>query len=189
MPKIIDFTLTNEEVKALEEAIKTDKRSGVSRRATAVRLLHLGKKVPEVAETVSASKPSIYNWHARFKADGVEGLVNEEKDIPKRKVTPAYLTALEAALAEEPEAFGYDFAIWTRERLLKHLERETGIRISLSWLAVIMEEQGYVYRRPKHDVSHRQDKEAKAAAQSELEVLKKTSSETISSSSLWTKQP
>lgn len=189
MPKIIDFTLTNEEVKALEVAIKTDKRSGVSRRATAVRLLHLGKKVPEVAETVSASLPSIYSWQARFKADGVEGLVNEQKQPRKRKVTPEYLAALDEALVQEPEAYGYDFTIWTRERLLDHLEQETGIRISLNWLAVIMQERGYVYRRPKHDVSHRQDKEAKAAAKSELEELKKTSSKTISSSSLWTKQP
>jgi transposase len=189
MPKIIDFTLTNEEVKALEEAIKTDKRSGVSRRATAVRLLHLGKKAPEVAETISASLPSIYSWHARFKADGVEGLVNKEKKPRKRKVTAAYLAALDEALGQEPEAYGYEFTIWTRERLLDHLERETGTRIGLTWLAAIMRERGYVYRRPKHDVSQRQDKEAKAAAQSELEALKKTSSKTISSSSLWTKRP
>lgn len=189
MPKIIDFTLTNEEVKALEVAIKTDKRSGVSRRATAVRLLHFGKKVPEVAESVSASLPSIYSWHARFKADGVEGLVNEEKHPRKRKVTPAYLAALDEALAQEPEAYGYAFTIWTRERLLDHLEQETGIRLSLNWLGLIMQERGYVYRRPKHDVSHRQDQDAKLAAQAHLEELKKTSSKTISSSSLWMKRP
>jgi len=188
MPKIIDFTLTNEEVKALDRAIRSDKRTGVARRATALRMLHLGHKPPAVAEAVSVSLPSVYGWHARFKAGGVKGLGNEEKRPRKRKVTPAYLAALDETLAQEPEAYGYDFTIWTRERLRDHLEQETGIRLSLNWLAVLMQERGYVYRRPKHDVSHRQDEAAKISAQATLEELKKTSSVTISSSSLWTKR-
>lgn len=189
MPKKIDFTLTNEEAKALERAIRSDKRTGVARRATAVRMLHLGNKPAAVAEALSVSLPSVYGWHARFRAGGIEGLGDEEKRPRKRKVTAAYLATLDETLAQEPEAYGYDFTIWTRERLRDHLEQEIGIRLSLNWLGVLLQERGYVYRRPKHDLSHRQDEAAKVAAQATLEELKKRSSVTISSSSLWTKQP
>jgi transposase len=189
MARRIDFTLTNEELKALDQAIKRDRRTGVSRRATAVRLLHLGHKPAQVAEMLAASIPSVYGWHERFRAAGVDGLANKEKKPPGRKVTPAYLEALREAVEQEPSVFGYDFAIWTRERLCDHLAQETGIRVSPNWLGALMGREGYVFRRPKHDLSQRQDEAAKAATKAVLEELKKTSSTTISSSSLWTRRP
>jgi hypothetical protein len=50
-----------------------------------------------------------------------------------------------------------------------------------------MKKQGYRYRRPKHDFSHLQDQVAKQQTKEVLEELKKRASQTISSSSLWTK--
>ena len=92
-------------------------------------------------------------------------------------------------LEQEPKDLGYDFVVWTVDRLRQHLEKETGIALSEPRLRALMKRKGYRYRRPKHDLGHLQDKEAKAQAAELLEVLKKRSSETISSSSLWTRQP
>ena len=92
-------------------------------------------------------------------------------------------------IEKEPTDFGYDFTIWTIDRLRAHLEKETGIRLSESRFRVLLKRKGYRYRRPKHDLGHLQDKEAKAEVAEMLEGLKKRSSETISSSSLWTKRP
>jgi transposase len=189
MPNRIDFTLRADEVRALETAIKTDKRTGVVRRATAVRLLHMGYKVTEVAEMVSVSEPILYQWHARFRGEGVEGLAHRKRVQPRRKVTDEYMRLLEEAIAKEPGDVGYPFALWTRARLLAHLEAQTGIRIDVSWLQKLLNQLGYVCRRPKHDLTHRQDAVAKAQAAEELETLKKSVSMTISGSSLWTKQP
>jgi transposase len=189
MAKRKDFTLTEEELKALNQAITRDRRTGLSRRATAVRLLHLGHKPATVAEMVAASVPSVYSWHERFREAGVDGLANKEKQPRGRKVTPAYLEALEEAVEQEPSAYGYGFAIWTRERLCDHLAQQTGVRIGPNWLGALMRREGYVFRRPKHDLSQRQDEAAKAETKAMLEELKKTSSTTISSSSLWTKRP
>jgi len=189
MAKRKDFTLTEEELKALNQVIKRDKRTGLSRRATAVRLLHLGHKPLAVAEMVAASVPSVYSWHERFRESGVDGLANKEKKPRGRKVTSAYLEALKQAVEQEPSAYGYTFAIWTRERLRDHLEQETGICVSPNWLGLLMRREGYVFRRPKHDLSQRQDEAAKTATKAVLEELKKTSSVTISSSSLWTRRP
>jgi len=151
--------------------------------------LHLGYKVPEVAKMVTASEPILYRWHAQFCADGVDGLANQAQRQPRRKVTTAYLRLLEEALAKAPHEYGYPFAIWTRERLVAHLEQATNIRIHVSWLQHLLDQLDYVCRRPKHDLTHRQDAQAKATAKAELEALKKTSQVTITGSSLWTKRP
>jgi len=189
MAKRKEFTLTDEELAAIKLAIRRDKRTGLARRATAVRLLHLGHKPEAVAEMVAASIPSIYSWHGRFREAGVDGLADQEKKPRRRKVTAEYLEMLDHTLAQEPDAFGYEFTIWTRERLRDHLQQATGIKLSLNWLGVLLQERGYVFRRPKHDLSHRQDEAAKAATQEVLEELKKTSFMTISGSSLWTRRP
>ena len=65
MAKRIEFTLTTDELMAVETAIKEDKRPEVRRRATAVRLLHLGYKPKEVAEMVTTSQASLYGWWQR----------------------------------------------------------------------------------------------------------------------------
>src|SRR5258708_4962678 len=79
-----------------------------------------------------------------------------------------------------------------------HLEKKTGIRLSESPFRALLRRNGYRYRRPKQDLGHLQDKKAKSKAFKLLEELtpalaggarEKRSSETISSSSLWTKQP
>lgn len=189
MAKRIVFTLTTDELTTVETAIKKDKRPEVRRRATAIRLLHLGHKPTAVAEMVSASEASIYGWRQRWLSGGLEGLANKAHIRPKRKADAAYRQALAEALSQEPTAFGYEFAIWTRERLRDHLNEKTGVELSLNWLGEVMKAEGYEFRRPKHDLSHLQNQAEKKVAKELLEELKKTSSQTISSFSLWTKQP
>jgi len=144
--------------------------------------------VPETAVLVSASEPSLYQWHARFRSHGIDGLVNQPKPVPQRKVTAEYRHRLEAALQTEPHVYGYAFAIWTRQRLVTHLANATGIWIDVSWMQQLLNQLGYVCRRPKHDVRHRQDAAAKSSAQAELEALKKTANGTSTGFSLWTKR-
>jgi transposase len=188
MPKKIDFTLTNDEYKQVETAVKKDKRREVQRRATAIRLLHLGKKPKEVAAICAVTEPSVYGWWRRWKEGGIEGLANQPHNPPKRKADEAYCRALDEALSKEPSEYRYDFAIWTRERLRDHLIRETGVELHVNWLGEVMKARGYEFRRPKHDMGHLQDQAEKEAAIVLLDELKKTSSLTILSSSLWTKR-
>jgi len=187
MAKPIAFTLTTEQLETLNTALKTDNRGEVQKRGLTIRLLHQGHKPAEVAIMVNLSQPSVYSYWHRYQKQGIAGLSRKVKNQAPRKVTPKFLEALKKALSEPPTAYNYDFAIWTRERLQLHLHQQTGILISLNWLAVKMKELGYVYRRPKHDLTHLQEPEAKAAAKELLEEMKKTSFKTISSSSLWTK--
>src|SRR4051812_6858538 len=188
MPKRLNFQLTEEQVTQVEQAQRKDKRVEVRQRATAVHLLHLGYEPPAVAQMLSVTVQAIYQWYHRFIQAGVEGLANRPKGHRQAKADAEYRQALEQTLASEPSELGYDFAIWTVERLRDHLARTTGTHMSISRLREIVREQKYVYRRPKHDLTSLQDAEAKAAAQAQIEELKKAQETTLSTSSLWTKR-
>lgn len=188
MPKAQDYHLTKSEMKEIETAIKQDKRPEVVHRSMAIRLLHLGHKPEEVAKMQAVSKPTIYGWFARWQSGGVEGLANQPKSGRPPKADDAYSLALVEVIEKEPSEVGYDFMIWTVERLSAYLEKVTGIALSESRLRALIKRKGYRYRRPKHDLGHLQDKQAKSKTAEVLVELKKRSAQTISNSSLWTKQ-
>jgi len=181
------YQLKPKELAEIEKAIRQDKRAEVRQRATVIRLLHLGHKPEAVAEQQMVSVPTIYNWHKLWRERGIEGLANKPKTGGPAKATEAYCQKLEELLEKDPVNFGYRFAIWTSDRLRTHLEKETGILLSEGRFRALLKKRGYRYRRPKHDLSHLQDKEAKKKAEELLDEMKKRASETISNSSLWTK--
>lgn len=187
MPKQIKFQLSADELAELGKASKQDKRPEVRQRSMAIRLLGLGEKPVQVAKVMCVSKVSIYKWWHQYQGQGIEGLANLAKGRPETKANAAYLEALENALSHEPRDYGYHFAIWTVKRLRDHLQQVTGVYLSVAYLGEVMQRVGYVYRRPKHDLSNRQDVVAKATAQAELQELKKVPP--LLGSSLWTKRP
>src|SRR5512134_3312434 len=189
MAERVNYQLQEDEVALLEQAIRHEERSEVRQRATAIRMLHLGKHPCEVAEVLAVSLPTIYNWHARYREAGLEGLANRPKSGRPGIADEDYCRILEETLEQSPPDLGYAFTIWTVKRLRDHLEKQTGKRLSESRLRHLLKEKDYRYKRPKHDLHHLQDPEAKDLARELLEELKKGASETISGSSLWRKRP
>ncbi len=189
MPKKLKVKLNDKQMADIEKAINKDKRPEVRQRAAALNSLHQGHSVKEVANLLAVTVQSVYNWLHRWEEKGVEGLANQSKSGRKRKADEQYCRELEIAIEQEPREQGYRFAIWTVKRLRDHLEDKTGVHMSISRLRYVIEERGYVYRRPKHDLTNVQDLEAKEQAKELLEELKRGRSRTISSSSLWTKRP
>jgi len=189
MSRQINFTLNQEELAAVEEAMHHSPRAEVRQRATAIRMLNLGNKPETVAELLAVAPSTIWNWHRRYRAAGLAGLVNQAKSGRPAKADDAYLDALAHALAADPRTLGYAFSVWTINKLRHYLEQQTGILLSYSRMRALLSKHGYVYRQPKHDLSELQDEQAKAAAKELLEWLKKSPSATTpSSSSLWTKR-
>jgi transposase len=189
MPKQIKYSLTDEEINEIERAIKHDPRAEVVRRATAIRLFHQGYSAVEIAEMVSASRASVQNWHQRWREGGIEGLANKPIPGRKPKANTTYRETLDRVLDTDPHELGYAFSIWTIQRLSQHLEQETGIALSVGRLATWMERWDYVYRQPKHDLTHKQDADVRQQVQQWLDELKKQPKTEPVGSSLWTKPP
>jgi transposase len=189
MPKQINSTLNEDQLKEIEAAMRNDPRAEVVRRASVIHALHLGHKPEAVAAMMKAGKSTVSKWHRQWRETGVEGLADQPRSGRPAKANGTYQAALETALAQSPSDYGYTFAVWTLERLAQHLEQVTGIRLSLGRLQVWLDRLGYVYRRPKRDLRHRQNAQARAEMQIWLEEIKKTPLPVLLTSSLWTKQP
>jgi len=189
MVQRINYQLTEAQLEQVERAIKHDPRPEVVRRATAIHLLHQGHKPEAVGHMLSASRASVQNWHQRWRADGLDGLANDPIPGRRPKADTTYQQALDNALKSDPHALGYPFSVWTVERLVAHLEQETGIRLSAGRLALWLKRWGYVYRQPKTDLAHKQDLAAREQVQGWLDELKKQPNKRLATSSLWTKRP
>ena len=190
MPKTIDFKLSDTELLQIEQIIKTSKSTRLVKRATGIRMLHFGHSSYEAGRALSVSAPTIYSWFHRWKAEGLKGLENRPKSGRPAVADAAYLKVVEETLEQDPGELGYDFTLWTIQRLNQHVREVTGKQLSDERLRLILLAHGWVYRRPKEDLGALQDQQARKWAEEFLEELKKAPFKSQPSSfSLWTKQP
>ena len=90
-----NYHLKKNELAELEIAIRPDKRPEVRQRGMAIRFLHLGQKVGEMAQMQAVSKPTIYGWLKRWCAGGIEGMANQPKSGRSPKADEAYIALVE----------------------------------------------------------------------------------------------
>ena len=156
--------------------------------------LHDGDSPVQAAQRCGVDRRTIYRWHDRYRMQqAIDDLAHIAPSGRPRKATPAYRAELEQALAQTPDAYGYDFAVWTVERLLAHLAERTAITLSPRTLETLLAELDYVYRRPTSTVANLQDADAVAQARANWEALKgghkgRTTLPGLTSSSPWTRQ-
>jgi transposase len=166
---------------------KRDADPTVRHRAHALlTLLDMGS-ARVAAALLDVSPKTLGRWRARFVAEGRDGL----GDRPRRGRPPKLDAAARALLAEaleaDPGAYGYPVATWTIADLTDLLARR-GWVVSAVTVNRAVHALGYVHRRPRHDLRHRQDVEAVASARRVLDELQKRGPirPAASASSTWT---
>jgi transposase len=190
MSKRIDYTLTDEQLKVLETAITSSHYPEVRQRAIALRLLHQGQRLEQVAAVVLVTSNTLYAWHKRWREHGLDGLQDRKRTGRPAKADQRYRDELARLLEVDPHTLGLPFTIWTINRLRVYLSETTGILLSYTRFRSLLSREGYRWNAPKHDLSHLQDRPAQETAAEVLDWLKKTSPLTPlprPNSSLWTK--
>lgn len=191
MTKRIDYTLSEEQLKVIEDAITNSAHAEVRQRAIAIRLLHLGKSLEQVSEVVLVTPNTLYDWHKRWRNKGIEGLRDRKRTGRPAKADQNYIEELSRSLEADPRELGLPFTIWTINRLRLYLSEKTGILLSFSRFRALLHREGYRWKEPKHDLNHLQDRPARETGEQVIEWLKKTSPLTplpTPNSSLWTKR-
>ena len=118
---------------------------------------------------MAVSLPTIYDWHHRWQENGLAGLANRPKSGRPRKAYTRYVELLEETIEKDPQELGYTFTIWTADRLRLHMQAQTGKLLGATQFRALLKENGFVYRRPKHDLTDLQDPRAREAAEAWLE--------------------
>lgn len=124
------------------------------------------------ATACGVSVRSMTRWAMRCIAEGRTGLADRPRPGRPSKLPEMARALLRTALTQSPEAYGYPITVWTIADLTDLLARH-GWSASAVTVNRMVHAMGYVYRRPRHDLRHRQDTEAVASAANTLAVLQK----------------
>jgi len=156
----------------LTHLVRTDPSPQVRRRAQCLLTWTQVATLTAAAALTQASPKSLARWRDRFLAEGRDGLVDRPRPGRPRKLPPAGGVLLETALDQLPTVYGYATACWTLADLQDLLARQ-GWPVSISTVERHLHRLGYGYRRPRHDLAHRQDADAVASAEAVLTALRK----------------
>jgi transposase len=157
----------------LQHVMKTDPDPRVRRRAHAVLLVDEGHTQASVARLFHTSAYRVHVWQERFGSAGREGLADRSRGGRPPKLAAEDRAFVEEALDRGPQAYGLPTLVWTLRDLQALLQRERGITVSVVTLHRVVHALGFVSRRPRHDLTHRQDLAAVAAAKQVLNWLQK----------------
>jgi transposase len=128
------------------------KRPGIRhwRRYQALVLRAEGLSVAQVAQALSCTETSVYNWTAAYRRAGVEGVREGTRPGAMRRLDAAGDAALHALLsAGDPQAHGYRATGWTVPLLQTELAAQ-GWRASLHTIRRSLHRLGWRWKRPKY---------------------------------------
>lgn len=157
----------------LRHLTRTDPDPRVRRRAHALLLLSEERSVVAVARLFATAPHRVRAWRTRFLAGGRQGLADEPRSGRPPKLDAAALAFLEEALEAGPQAYGLPVTIWSIRDLRAVLAVHWGVRVCPATVHRAVQRLGYRYRRPRHDLKHRQDHEAVAATTEVVAWLRK----------------
>ena len=147
----------------LQHVLKTDPDPRVRRRAHAVLLVEEGHPKAGVARLFHTSAYRVHVWQERFASAGRDGLADRARGGRPSKLTADDRAFVEEALDRGPQAYGLPHLVWTLRDLQALLQRERGVEVSVVTVHRVVHDLGFRSRRPRHDLTHRQDLAAVAA--------------------------
>jgi transposase len=157
----------------MDEALRRWRDAVEVRRVRAVRFSSRDWPVPRIAEALDVTRTSVRRWIRLYEAEGLEGLKTKPRPGRPAKVDDEYRRLLVQVVETPPRQLGYSFNRWTLAHLGLYMDKETGVTVCPSRLRRILKELGYVYKRPRHHLSHRRDPELYSLKKAELDDLKK----------------
>ena len=167
-------SLTTEELKAIKGAMRSDRNAQLRVRVNAVWLSHQRYKADEIAKILDRHRNTVISRLDRYESEGLEGLRDSHRNGRPPKAGPEFQKALVQAVKTPPRSLGYSFTTWSAGRLVDHMAKQTGIRMSEIQLRRLLHRNGIVFRKPKHDLKAKQDPALYSQKKELLEFVKKT---------------
>jgi transposase len=160
-------------VDEVRRLVKTDPDPRVRRRAQAVLMLAQGESVLGVARWFRTAPHCVRAWRGWFLDGGRDRLADDPRCGRPPKLGAVELTFLDEALQRGPEAYGWPVTVWSIRDLCELLRQRRHVTVSVFTVHRAGRGLGYRYRRPRHDLQHRQDAAAVASAREALAWLGK----------------
>jgi len=133
--------LKPEQIEKLQKALKEEENGDIRERILILLLLNDGKTQAKIAEFLGCSINKVSDWCVHGDPDNLESLKDERMKGNHKKATDKYIEILLDTVDKEPQELGYEFGRWTAARLATYLEEITGIKLSGSQVARILEKK------------------------------------------------
>lgn len=125
---------------------------GLADRCQIVLLTAKGRRRADVAEAVGRSVSWVNRVVARYRADGVAGLLDRREDNGRTKLDEWFLSTLYDVVDGSPRDYGYPRPTWTRELLAKVLRLLTGVKVHPATMSRALARIGARLGRPRPTV-------------------------------------
>src|SRR5258708_2629639 len=122
--------LTEEERKTIERLVHARNTPvGKLKRAQIIWLASQGQLTPEIAKQLEVSERMVRNRLHRFNEQGLQGLEEAPRSGRPATYTPEEVGSIIQTALSKPRDVGEDYASWTLDRLVEHLDPVTEIRM------------------------------------------------------------
>jgi len=145
----------------------------VGKRAVCLLLSADQESARSIKRATGLSPDAITDVRRRWRERGLSSLIDRPRKGRPPRVTAEYLRQLRRALRRGPRAYGYVFTVWSIARLVTHLHRQTGVKISRDWLRRLAHKADFVIGRPKHTLKGKRDPREYQQAAERLSRLKR----------------
>lgn len=139
--------LTEDERKTIERLVHARSTPvGKLKRVQIIWLASQGHKTPEIAQHLEVSEKMVRNRLHRFNAEGLAGLEEAPRSGRPVTYTSEEVSSIIQTALSRPQDMGEDYAMWTLDRLVEHLQRVKGIRMQRSRISEIFIAEGLSWR-------------------------------------------
>lgn len=153
------FSLSFKERACIEGIAASTDNANQLRRAQALLWLDDGESAQEVAQRLSITRQTVYNWVMRFQMRSDLPLSARLLDGPRtgrprtaRGIIDPIITQI---IENDPREFGFRSTVWTAPLLQQHLLEERDIVVSRQSVSLAIKRLEIRWKRPRHNLALR----------------------------------
>jgi transposase len=134
---------------AKSDARKLDHKTLEAIRIRAVEQVHAGNSPEDVIKALGFSRSCIYEWLARYRAGGWQGLRAKPLAGRPKKITGRQMKWIyDVVTLKNPQQMKFDFALWTRGMIRILIHERFGIQLSLPSVGRLLAQLGLTCQKP-----------------------------------------
>ena len=118
-------------------------------RIRAIELVQAGESPEKVIKTLGFARACIYNWLARYRAGGMNGLKTGSRTGRPRKLIGTQIAWIYKTIVDgDPLQMKFPFALWTRSMVAAAIKSKFGIKLSETSVGRLLHQLGLSCQRP-----------------------------------------
>jgi transposase len=145
---------STEQIQELDKLYHATNNKRVRTRAQVILLAaEKGLVASQIAEIVRETDETVRNCLKRYLRHGIAGLADAPKSGRPGTITLEYRKQLLTVVRRRPRSLGHPYSMWSLQRLADYMAEQTGIRVTLETVRVVLKKDGITLSRPQHKIS------------------------------------